>query len=302
MRFAVVLNRDGGTLRTLDMATFSARLEELLQEVGHTVEIALCPGAELCGAIDRAVASEDADVVMVGGGDGTASAAAARLMGKPKALAVLPAGTMNLFARSLGIPLDLEAAIKAHALGKKRQVDIATANGQPFVHQFSLGMHAKLVRLRDDMSFNSRLSKIRASTRAAVDALLQPPRLRLKLTLDEQELRLTTSSLGVTNNLFGEGHLPYTDEPAGGRLGVYVTRAQTTRELLTLGTNMLLGRWRTNSQVEIHEARRVVVEVVSGGKRFGSALDGELMDMEKRTEILMHPGALQVIVPDPEQG
>ena len=90
-----------------------------------------------------------------------------RLMGKKKALAILPAGTMNLFARSLGIPLTLDAAVQSFADGKVQAVDIATANGQPFVHQFSIGMHAKLVHLREKMDFGSRLGKIRASARAA---------------------------------------------------------------------------------------------------------------------------------------
>ena len=104
-----------------------------------------------------------ADVVLAGGGDGTVSAAAAALMGKKKALAILPAGTMNLFARGLGIPLSLDAAVEAFADGEVRPVDMASANGRPFVHQFSIGMHAKMVGVRDKMEFGSRLGKMRAS-------------------------------------------------------------------------------------------------------------------------------------------
>ena len=101
--------------------------------------------------------------MLAGGGDGTISAAAARLMNSKKALAILPAGTMNLFARGLGIPQTLDAALESFADGEVIAVDMASANGRPFVHQFSIGMHARMVQLRQKMAFGSRLGKMRAS-------------------------------------------------------------------------------------------------------------------------------------------
>ena len=107
MRFAAVLNRDGGTLRTIDIDAFASRMRETLEAAGHSVTIEIVSSDELEQALDKAAAGR-ADVVLAGGGDGTVSAAAARLMDKKKALAILPAGTMNLFARSLGLPLTLD--------------------------------------------------------------------------------------------------------------------------------------------------------------------------------------------------
>ena len=112
MHFHVVLNRDGGTLRTVDLDTFSSSIASSLQEAGHTSDIEVVEGKDVTGALEKATAGK-ADIVMAGGGDGTISCAAALLMDSDKALAVLPAGTMNLFARSLKIPLQLEAAVAA---------------------------------------------------------------------------------------------------------------------------------------------------------------------------------------------
>src|SRR6187431_3289205 len=131
MRFIAVLNRDGGTLRTTDLDAFGSRMTEALEKRGHRVDIELVSGAGIEAALAKAAASR-ADVVLVGGGDGTVSAAAAALMGKNKVLAILPAGTMNLFARSLGIPQSLDAALESFADGSIIAVDMATANGQPF--------------------------------------------------------------------------------------------------------------------------------------------------------------------------
>ena len=156
MRFHVILNRDGGTLRTIDLDNFANQIETTLKMAGHTAEVAVLSGREISAELGAATRS-DCDVVMVGGGDGTISTAAAQLKGTDKALAVLPAGTMNLFARSLGGPLVLEEAVTAFASGEVRVVDLAEADGMVFVHQFSVGLHAELIRLREQRTFASRL-------------------------------------------------------------------------------------------------------------------------------------------------
>ena len=152
-------------------------------------------------------------------------------MDSKKALAILPAGTMNLFARSLGIPLSLDAAVKSFADGEVKAVDMASANGRPFVHQFSIGMHAKMVHLREKMDFASRLGKIRASARAAWDTVAEPAAVEVSLTIGDAEILTRATAIGITNNLFGEGHLPYADHPDGGVLGIYVTVAEQRGEI-----------------------------------------------------------------------
>jgi diacylglycerol kinase family enzyme len=297
MRFLAILNRGGGTLRTTDLDAFSARMREKLEEAGHSLDVSIVDGKDLIDSLKAAVAADGADVVLVGGGDGTISAAAACLMDTGKVLAVLPAGTMNLFARSLGMPLDLDSAIAAFATGKVREVDVASANGRAFVHQYSVGMHAKLVKMRDQMDFASRLGKIRASMRAAVGTILNPPSMRVNMQIDGVQVKAHTSGIGITNNLFGEGHLPYADEPDGGQLGVYITTAQRLPHLIAFFANMLVGRWTANAHVEIHTAKKVVLRFTRVHKRHRCVLDGELCEIERETTILIHPKSLRVLVP-----
>lgn len=296
MRFHIILNRDGGTLKTLDLDDFEAGLAKTLADGGHSVTIDRVGGEELGKALDEAVAG-DAEIVMAGGGDGTISTAAARLAGTEKILAVLPAGTMNLFARSLGIPLQLDAAAAAFVDGEVREVDLGIAGDRHFVHQFSVGLHAKLIRLREQRQFASRLGKIRASFHAGFNAFLQPPRIKVDLELDGRHMKVATSSIGITNNLFGEGHLPYTDTPDGGVLGIYVTRARRRRDLLRFVANMAMGRWRLNDQVDIFTAREVILTVRSQHGKFGCAIDGELEDLAAKTVLRILPATLKVLVP-----
>ncbi|TIT56063.1 MAG: diacylglycerol kinase family lipid kinase, partial [Mesorhizobium sp.] len=103
----------------------------------------------------------------------------------------------------------LDAALKSFADGEVIAVDMASANGRPFIHQFSIGLHAKMVQLREGMEFGSRLGKMRASARAAWATIKNPPALKVTLTIGEAEIVTRATGIGVTNNLFGEGHLPY---------------------------------------------------------------------------------------------
>lgn len=297
MRFQVILNRDGGSLRTRDVERFADDVRQTLESLGHAVSVTAVTGGGVEAALAEAAAGP-CDVVMVGGGDGTVSAAAARLAGSDKALAILPAGTMNLFARSLGIPLDLDAAVAALGAGAIHAVDVATADDRIFVHQFSVGLHAKLIRLRQKKSFGSRLGKMRASVAAGLSTFFRPPRLVAALGVDGREFTVRTAGIGITNNLIGEGYrLPYAARPDGGVLGVYVTRAARRRDLARMLFGVLLGRWQRNEHVDVFEAREVTLRLLAHHRRFGCAIDGELSPLSTVTRLAVLPGALKVLRP-----
>jgi len=296
MHFRGILNREGGTLRTLDLDAFSEKMRATLEGAGHTLDLHVVEGKSIVAAIKAAVES-DCDVILVGGGDGTVSCAAGLLAGTEKVLAILPAGTMNLFARSLAIPQELDAAVESFADGKVKAVDLASANGRLYVHQFSVGLHPKLITLREEGDYSSRIGKIWGSIRAAVVAFLNPPLLRATLVVDGQHLSIRTPSLGVSNNLFGEGHLPYADAVDDGVLGVYVTRARRKRDLARAMAGMALGRWKTNAHVDVQHAKEVTLTVASASRRLGCAIDGELCPLEDVVELKIHPAALKVLVP-----
>lgn len=297
MKFLAVLNRDGGTLRTSDLNALSRRIRATLEKAGHEVVIEIAEGGRIVEALAAAAADSEAEIVLAGGGDGTVSAAAAALKDSRKALAVLPAGTMNLFARGLGIPLDPDEALAAFASGTIRAVDLASANGRIFIHQFSVGLHPDLVRLRDAMNYRSRIGKIRASLGAALLVLRSPPRLRATLEFDGRQLAVTASNIAVTNNLFGEGHLPYADMPDKGELGIYITRARRSADMARFMLYLCVGRWRDNPEVEIHRAREATLHFPSLKRMPRSSMDGELCVLEERTTLRILRGALNVLVP-----
>jgi diacylglycerol kinase family enzyme len=297
MRFVGVFNRDGGTFRTMDMDQFSVEATRILAEHGHSIDIELVAGKKLIPALKAAVARKDADALLAGGGDGTISAAAELAFKSGMPLAVLPAGTMNLFARSLQLPLDLPGALNAIASGEVRAVDIATANGKPFVHQYSVGIHTRLVRLREKMTYRSRLGKIAASLHAVLLAIRRPPRFRAEIRSKRGLESRQCSAIIVSNNPFGEGHIPHADNLDGGVLGVYIAAPMQPRELAKLSVDVLLGSWKASPLVAEQEVQQVSLTFPHKKSSAQATIDGELVRLETRVDLKIHPGALKVVAP-----
>lgn len=90
-------------------------------------------------SVARAVAA-GAPMVIVGGGDGSLSGTVDELVGKNVVFGVLPLGTANSFARTLGIPLDLDGAVETIVTGRRRRIDLGMIGQDYFVNAASLGL------------------------------------------------------------------------------------------------------------------------------------------------------------------
>jgi YegS/Rv2252/BmrU family lipid kinase len=96
------------------------------------------PG-QLIPTMKKAVRS-GAPMVIVGGGDGSLSSTVDEVVELDIVFALLPLGTANSFARTLGIPLDLDGAIEVIASGRRRRVDVGIINGDYFANAASMGL------------------------------------------------------------------------------------------------------------------------------------------------------------------
>lgn len=300
MHFIGVFNRDGGTFRTVDMAVFTDTAARLFEEAGHTIDCRVVQGRELIRELERAARDPASDALLAGGGDGTISAAAAACFRHGKPLAVLPAGTMNLFARSLKVPLNLEQALRALAEGAVARVDIATANGRPFVHQYSVGMHSRLVRIRNGLPYKNRVGKILASVRAATATMSRPLVFDAEIRTPSGIEHRRATAISISNNLLGEGHVPYAEQVDQGVLGVYVFKPMPPMQLAKLAFSLLVGTWKHHPLVSERQVEQVTLSFPRRKASSRAVIDGELIDLEKRVELKVHHGALQVIVPKVE--
>jgi diacylglycerol kinase family enzyme len=296
MHYVGVYNRDGGTFKTTDMDAFCREAERVFAAHGHSLSCRLVCGPELTEQLSRAVA-ERPDALLAGGGDGTISAAAGACFEHGLPLAILPAGTMNLFARELHMPLDLGEALEALATGTVTEIDIATANGRPFLLHFSVGIHSRLVRTRDKLQYHSRLGKLMATTRSLLSAFIRPPRFEVEIRTPQRAERRQASGVEVSNNPIGEGHLPYADRLDRGVLGVYIAEPMSGMAIAKLGLGLLVGRWKDFGEVTEKQMREVTLSFPRVKASAQAVIDGELIPLEKKLEFKIHPKALKVMMP-----
>lgn len=297
MRVAAIFNRDSGTLRTMDLGAFCAEAVAVFAEAGHELQCHIVSGHDVLVVIERFSADPDVDAMIAAGGDGTISSAAAIAHRTGKVLGILPAGTMNLFARALGVPPDIRKALHAVAWGSVGHVDLATANSQPFVHQFGVGIHARLVRIRNGMTYSSRVGKMLASLRAIAAAALNPPRFEVEFEDDSGRQKRIVSGIAVSNNPLDDGPVPVAQRLDTGRLGIYFAGTVTTRELISLVIDVLIGRWRANPQVTELESESLILHFPKRKRDVYAVIDGELIELERDVELTILPQALSVILP-----
>jgi diacylglycerol kinase (ATP) len=144
--------------------------------------------------------------VLVGGGDGTLNHAVRLLLGRDVTLGVLPLGTGNDFARSLGIPPTLEAACDVIAAGYTARVDVGLANGRPFLNAASLGL-ATAIAKRLTPQLKRRVGKL-AYPVAAVAELWEHQPFHVRMTTDQGDVELDVLQLVVGNGRYhGAGNI-----------------------------------------------------------------------------------------------
>ena len=115
---------------------------------GVDADVELVDGGD-CAMRCKAIAERGDALLIVGGGDGTISAAASALVGTETRLGILPLGTLNHFARDLGIPTNLDEAAQRDRGRQQRRVDVAEMNGRIFINNSAIGLYPLMVVDRD---------------------------------------------------------------------------------------------------------------------------------------------------------
>jgi diacylglycerol kinase family enzyme len=295
MKASVFLNAAAG-LRPRQVQAEAARIRELFANLEVRASVRSVAGPDLLAAAREAAAS-DTDVVVMAGGDGTVSAGAGGLAGTGKPMGVLPLGTLNHFARDLGIPTELAEAVRSVAEGIVREVDVGEANDRVFVNNSSFGLYPAAVALRDAWMARQSMQKWVAMGRAAFDTLRRFPVVRLTLRLPEGSLNVTTPMVFIGNNryetkLFALGKRPALDE---GELWVYLARDAGRFRFVRLALRALVGRLDDSRDFQglcvkemLVEDRRRVLRV---------AFDGEVCHVAPPLRYRIRTRALRVIVP-----
>lgn len=295
MKATVLLNAAAG-LRQGQVQAEMARVRELFAGLGAEADVRQVPAPDLI-ATARAAASSDADVVVMGGGDGTMSAGAGGLAGTGKPMGLLPLGTLNHFARDLGVPTDIEEAVRVVVQGAVREVDVGEANGRVFVNNSSIGLYPDAVSLRDAWMERQSMHKWVAMGRAALNTLRRFPVVRVTLRMPDGGVNVTTPMVFIGNNryetrLFSLGKRAALD---GGEMWIYLARDAGRLGFVRLGLRALAGRLDDSRDFQGLGLKELMVE--DRRRLLKVAFDGEVYHVAPPLHYQIRPRALRVMAP-----
>jgi diacylglycerol kinase family enzyme len=294
-RVSVLINRGGGAVAA-DPA-IADKAAKALTDVGVGAQVELIKGGDYAVRC-RAIAERGDELLIVGGGDGTVSAAASALIGTETLLGVLPLGTLNHFARDLRIPMDLGEAARLIASRKERRVDVGEMNDRVFINNSAIGLYPLMVIDRDLQRKRLGRSKRLAMLVASMRTLVRFNHRRLTLTVNEERTgRVDTPLLFVGNNDYriDIGAPGRRERLDAGVLCVMVMRKKTRRGMIGASIRALLERSRADDMVRIEDVKRL--RVGSHRSQLAVSLDGEVVRAEPPIEYNIRKKALRVIAP-----
>jgi diacylglycerol kinase family enzyme len=285
----IVNSAAGGAAGYLDGLTKSARERGIRAHV-------LKPGEDArLAAI--AAAQDGSEVLGVAGGDGSVSAVATVAVEHEMALVIVPMGTLNHFARDLGLDLARPLrALDALYAGHERRVDVGRINGRLFINNVSLGVYAQMV---GDPSY--RQDKLRVA-QAKLQAALSDRELRraLRITPPEGAPLEGVLAVVVSNNPYEFARLNWLGQRHRldtGMLQISVLDANTLDKLV----ERLLAGTLTGAAIAIRPALRhwmsERLEMGVLGERVRAGVEGEPITLEAPLRFSVEPGALRVLLP-----
>ncbi|HVQ30038.1 MAG TPA: diacylglycerol kinase family protein, partial [Vicinamibacteria bacterium] len=274
-------------------------VREAFERHSLDAEILTVGHQDLPQAVTKAVAS-DADAVVLGGGDGTLGAGAAVLVDSEKPLGILPLGTLNHFAKDVGIPLDLDQAIAIIARGQVREVDVGEVNGRIFLNNSSIGLYPSAVAQREELRHRHGGAKWSAMFTACVDVFRRYPLLTVTLQAEGRAVPVTTPFIFVGNNRYEMSLFALGTRTSlqGGELSLYLARNGGRWGLLRLAGRALLGRLEQDR--DFHSVLLPRLEIHTRRRSLRVSLDGEVVQMTSPIRYSLRPRALRVLAPAPD--
>ncbi len=247
-------------------------------------------------AANAALADPDA-ALAIAGGDGTICSAASVLAGSGRAIGIIPAGTFNYFARSLGLPQEMDAAVETLITGQSRAVNVATVNDRMFLNNASIGAYAAILQTREGTYRRWGRSRLAAYWSVVKTLVTFRAPLRLNIRVDDQTLTRRTPIIFVINNAYQlqQMGLDGAEAVAAGELVVLIAPNTGRLGLFRHAAALALGIAKSETDYEMISGKNI--EIVMKRKRRPVARDGEITRMGGPFTLRHAAAPLRIMVP-----
>ena len=268
-------------------------VKEKLFAAGIMVDARITKGGGDAFRLAREAVEQSYDMVITAGGDGTVNEAANGVAFSDCALGILPYGSGNGLARSVGVPQDLYAALKLIEGGHTLMCDRGIVNDKPFYCTFGVGFDAAVSEKFASMKRRGRITYIRSAFREFLNYRSQAYAIVIdgKVITEKALLIAVCNAPQYGNNAYIGPKAKLTD----GLLDVTVVHADNPFHTLLMSMDMFTGMLDKNRGIGTLKAHELTIVRAEEGPVH---LDGEPMHMGKHLNIKCQQGALKVFAPE----
>ena len=292
-------------------SSVTARTQVVIEKAlaaDHAVTLAVTHRRGHASRLARDAVSEGCDVVAVLGGDGTLNEAVNGVAGSDVALAPLPGGSTNVFARTIGLPEDpVEAAamlLETLAAGHIKRVGLGQANGRYFLFHAGVGYDAAVVQQVERRAGLKRYANHALFAYAALDTWLRhydrsEPRFTVHHADSEEVAGLFAICLN-TNPYTYLGSRPFNvmpDATLDTPLSMVTLRSLKAIRLLRTAASALGWGPAVTAHRHVHSCTDVTSAVVTSDTPFPYQLDGDYLGETTRLELHHAPNAVALALP-----
>jgi len=236
-----------------------------------------------------------ADLLFVWGGDGMVQRCIDAVGDAPVVLAILPAGTGNLLARNLGIPIDLAQAVEIGLHGARRTIDVGRVNGERFAVMAGTGIDALMIR-DADRDLKDRFGRAAYVWTGAKHLRFEP--FRVRIDVDGHRWFDGTAGcvlVGNVSKVFGNIEAFDDASPEDGRLELGVVTAKGAVQWLRALARTAIGSAERSKFVRTTKAQTIRIRL---DEKLPYELDGGDKKPTKQLRIDVQPAAVTLCVPE----
>lgn len=288
MRVAVIINPRSGR-RPIAPAAKAQLAREVAAACALDVSVAVTERAGHGRDLAARFAGEGVDTVVAWGGDGTVNEVASALAGSDTAFGIVPAGSGDGFATTLGVMREPRAALRAAFSGGIRRIDVGDVNGRPFLNLAGIGFDARVARRFNLLTRRGGLPYLYIGLHEALTYRGQ----RYRVHLDDEPHDFEAFLIVFANGQqYGNAAIiapgaRFDD----GQLDALMVDARPFLPQLWRARRLFIGREREVPGIVRRAVRHASVEADGP---IEIHLDGECVDASPRVDVSVRPGALKV--------
>lgn len=292
MKTLCIINPTAGKGRTSKTYQWLKAHIEALYPLSQTVFTARAGHAVF---LARNAAEAGLDLVITMGGDGTVHEVINGLAGSNTALAVIPSGTGNDYARNLKIPHQPLEALEVLRRGRRQRLDLGIVNDSYFINMAGLGFDAAAARQVNSRRF---LTGKPAYLAAIAKTLLNYDCLKIELSIDGLLFRETVTMISIANGEYVGGGIRMVPgaDMTDGFLDICVVKEASPWEILRTLPLVYQGGHRNHPKCSFYRGQNIIVRPLNSKQTTWAQIDGEVTPGQS-LHFRIHPQALNVIAP-----